>query len=142
MWLSQSTSSLLLLAKPSVSRRGFHAAAKPGQFFPQMPSGYKIKRFYKKVDVVEHPLNGEAPKLPAGEAVTINNLSLSDKYWAVTLDGKVTKTMYKDNLLIPCKAMAIALAEEWEGQQENINLKTLTLVCILFIPTNIFFYLE
>ena len=81
-----------------------------------MPSGYKIKRFYKKVDVVEHPLSKDAPKLPAGEAVTVNNLSLSDKYWAVTLDGKVTKTMYKDNLLIPTKAMAVALAEEWESQ--------------------------
>jgi chaperone required for assembly of F1-ATPase len=33
----------------------------------------------------------------------------------VTLDGKVTKTMYKDNLLIPSKAMAVALAEEWES---------------------------
>ena len=81
-----------------------------------MPTGYKIKRFYKKVDVVEHPLSADAPKIPSGEAVSVNNLSLSDKYWAVTLDGKVTKTMYKDNLLIPSKAMAIALAEEWEGQ--------------------------
>jgi chaperone required for assembly of F1-ATPase len=81
-----------------------------------MPAGYKIKRFYKKVDVVEHPMSSEAPKIASGEAVCFNNLSLSDKYWAVTLDGKVTKTMYKDNLLIPSKAMAIALAEEWEGQ--------------------------
>ena len=81
-----------------------------------MPTGYKIKRFYKKVDVVEHPMSSEAPKITPGEAVSVNNLSLSDKYWAVTLDGKVTKTMYKDNLLIPTKAMAVALAEEWEGQ--------------------------
>ena len=94
-----------------------------------MPTGYQIKRFYKKVDIVEHPLTGEAPKIPAGEQVSVNNLSLSsDKYWAVTLDGKVTKTMYKDNLLIPSKAMAIALAEEWESQQENINLKSLSFV--------------
>ena len=61
-------------------------------------------------------MSSEAPKIASGEAVSFNNLSLSDKYWAVTLDGKVTKTMYKDNLLIPSKAMAIALAEEWEGQ--------------------------
>jgi chaperone required for assembly of F1-ATPase len=81
-----------------------------------MPTGYKIKRFYKKVDVVEHPMSAEAPKLRSDEAVSVNNLSLSDKYWAVTLDGKVTKTMYKDNLLLPSKAMAVALAEEWEGQ--------------------------
>ncbi len=60
--------------------------------------------------------------------MNVNNLSLSDKYWAVTLDGKVTKTMYKDNLLIPSKGLAVALAEEWESQHENINLKTLHLV--------------
>jgi chaperone required for assembly of F1-ATPase len=33
----------------------------------------------------------------------------------VTLDGKVTKTMYKDNLFIPSKALAVAIAEEWES---------------------------
>lgn len=115
MWLSSSSTSSCLLLKPffSQSRRFF--AAKPGQFFPSMPTGYKIKRFYKKVDIVEHPLSGDAPKLPPGEAISVNNLSLSDKYFAVTLDGKVTKTMYKDNLLIPSKAMAVALAEEWES---------------------------
>jgi hypothetical protein len=114
MWLSTSQSLLLKPLLGPQSRRLF--AAKPGQFFPSMPTGYKIKRFYKKVDVVEHPMSADAPKIPSGEAVSVNNLSLSDKYWAVTLDGKVTKTMYKDNLLIPSKAMAIALAEEWEGQ--------------------------
>lgn len=96
-----------------------------------MPQGYKIKRFYKKVDIVEHPLQREAPKLKQGDAVNVNNLSLSDKYWAVTLDGKVTKTMYKDNLLIPSKALAVALAEEWEAQHENINLKSLHLVRVV-----------
>jgi chaperone required for assembly of F1-ATPase len=46
----------------------------------------------------------------------LNNLSLShDKYYGVTLDGKVTKTLYKDDLLLPTKALAIALAEEWES---------------------------
>jgi len=40
---------------------------------------------------------------------------MSDKYWAVTLDGKATKTMFKDNLFIPTKALAVALAEEWES---------------------------
>jgi chaperone required for assembly of F1-ATPase len=93
-----------------------------------MPQGYKIKRFYKKVDIVEHPLQGEAPKVAAGEQINFTNLSRSDKYWAVTLDGKVTKTMYKDNLFIPSKTLAVAIAEEWESQHENINLKSLHLV--------------
>jgi chaperone required for assembly of F1-ATPase len=40
---------------------------------------------------------------------------MSDKYWAITLDGKPIKTVYKDNLFIPTKALAVALAEEWES---------------------------
>ena len=94
-----------------------------------MPQGYKIKRFYKKVDIVEHPLTDDTQKIPKEEKVDYKNLSLSHgKYWAVTLDGKVTKTMYKDNLLIPNYALAVALAEEWESQHESINLKSLHLV--------------
>ena len=90
-------------------------SSKSGQNFPSMPQGYKIRRFYKKVDVVQHPLTEEIQKLKAGESIDFKNLSYSSEpYWAVTLDGKVTKTMYKDNLLIPTKAMAVALAEEWE----------------------------
>lgn len=57
---------------------------------------------------------------------------MSDKYYAVTLDGKVTKTMFKDTLLIPTKALALALAEEWEAQKETINLKSLHIVIIYF----------
>jgi len=46
----------------------------------------------------------------------MNNLSQVSndaKFWAVTLDGRVIKTMYKDKLLLPTKALAEALAEEW-----------------------------
>lgn len=46
----------------------------------------------------------------------------------MTLDGKVTKTMFKDPLVIPSKALAVALAEEWEAQSESINLKSLHIV--------------
>lgn len=123
MWLSplQGRPSSLL----TVSRRLF--ASK--QYFPQMPQGQKIKRFYKKVDVVEHPLSAEGTCLGPNEKIDFRNLSATEgKYWAVTLDGKVTKTMYKDSLLIPSKAMAVALAEEWDSQQENISLKSLHLV--------------
>ena len=130
MWLSSVHAQLLRSScSPSQASRFFHAAAKPAQFFPSIPQGYRIKRFYKKVDVVEHPLSKDALKIAAGDQIGFNNLSLShDRYWAVTLDGKVTKTMYKDNLLIPTKAMAVALAEEWESQHESINLKSLHLV--------------
>lgn len=68
------------------------------------------------------------PKLGPNDEITFNNLSLSQKYWAVTLDGKPTKTMFKDNLFIPTKALAMALAEEWDSQKESISLKSLHLV--------------
>jgi len=46
----------------------------------------------------------------------LQNLHLSkDKYYAVTLDGKVTKTLYKDDLCLPNRALAVALAEEWDS---------------------------
>jgi hypothetical protein len=126
MWLSKQSQRLLL----NHSQRSF-SLSKPNTFFPAMPAGQKIKRFYKKVDVIEHPHSDEAVKLAANEKVDFSNLSLSDKYYAVTLDGKVTKTMFKDTLLIPTKALALALAEEWEAQQESINLKSLHIVSII-----------
>lgn len=35
--------------------------------------------------------------------------------------------MYKDDLFIPTKALAVALAEEWDAQKDSINLKSLHL---------------
>ena len=87
-----------------------------------------IRRFYKKVDVVEHPLTPQLDKLSDDQKVSLNNLHLSkEKYYAVTLDGKVTKTLYKDDLCLPTRALAVALAEEWDSQQERIDMKTLKL---------------
>jgi len=58
--------------------------------------------------------------------VTLNNLSQAHtQYWAVTLDGRVTKTLFKDDLLVPSRALAVALAEEWDMQEETVNLKSL-----------------
>ena len=68
------------------------------------------------------------PKLKPTEDVTLDNLSMSHgPYWAVALDNRVIKTMYKDPMPIPSRALAVALAEEWESQEEKIDLKTLHL---------------
>lgn len=40
-----------------------------------MPNLGKLKRFYKTVDVIEHPASDSLPKLPKGEQITLNNLS-------------------------------------------------------------------
>lgn len=127
MWLSplhKHSNSLLSFSTRAMS-------AKPSNFFPTIPQGYKLKRFYKKVEIMEHPLSDEVQKLQKDEQVSFHNLSQSDTYWTVTLDGKSTKTMFKDTLLIPTKALAIALAEEWEMQHENINLRSLHLVNLI-----------
>ena len=68
------------------------------------------------------------PKLKPSEEVSFDNLSLTHgPYWAVALDGRVIKTMYKDPMPIPSRALAVAIAEEWESQKDKIDLKTLTL---------------
>ena len=86
-----------------------------------------VKRFYKKVEVVEHPLSDKQPKLSSTDKVDFTNCHLSDKYWAVALDGRVTKTLYKDDFLIPSRALAVSIAEEWDMQEERVDLKTLKL---------------
>ena len=48
-----------------------------------------------------------------------------DKYWAVALDGRPAKTFYKDTLALPSRALAIACAEEWDMQGDNIDVKSL-----------------
>ena len=39
-----------------------------------MPALKHVKRFYKKVDVVEHPLSDQAPVMQSDD-VTLHNLS-------------------------------------------------------------------
>ena len=55
-------------------------------------------------------------------------MSLSHgKYWGVALDGRVIKTIYKDRLALPSRALAVGLAEEWEAQEERFDIKNLHL---------------
>jgi len=64
-------------------------------FSTQPKSSSHIKRFYKEVSIKEHPMSNDLPKLDKNEPLTHNNLQLShDKYYCVTLDGRVTKTLY------------------------------------------------
>jgi hypothetical protein len=64
-------------------------------FSTQAKKPAHVKRFYKEVSVMEHPMSDDLPKLDKDEPLTINNLQLShDKYYSVTLDGRVTKTLY------------------------------------------------
>ena len=58
----------------------------------------------------------------------ITNLSVcrsGEKYWGVQLDGRVIKTMYKDNLCLPSKTLVVMLAEEWESQDKVMDITSL-----------------
>jgi chaperone required for assembly of F1-ATPase len=60
--------------------------------------------------------------------VNLTNLSKGNKrYYAVTLDGVIAKTLFKDEMLIPTRSLAVAMAEEWEMQTNKIDLRTLKL---------------
>jgi len=54
-----------------------------------------------------------------------------DKYYAVTLDGRVVKTFYKDVMALPSRALAVAVAEEWESQHEKIDVRHMHLTTTL-----------
>jgi chaperone required for assembly of F1-ATPase len=56
--------------------------------------------------------------LEQNEKVGLTNLSKRNydgKFWAVTLDERVIKTLYKDDMVIPTYALALAVADEWEA---------------------------
>jgi chaperone required for assembly of F1-ATPase len=67
------------------------------------------------VEIVEHPQCADWPTTPKDEVASLENCSLNhSKYWAVKLDGRVLKTLYKDPMVLPSRALAVAVAEEWE----------------------------
>jgi hypothetical protein len=57
---------------------------KPGTY----QAAPEIKRFYKNVDVSEHPLS-ESSNLSPDAKIDYTNMSKANQFWAVTLDGKV-----------------------------------------------------
>ena len=83
---------------------------------PSIPNVQHLKRFYRHASVVPHPDSDSLSKIDMRDDVTMENLSKShDTYWAVALDGRIIKTIYKDAMPIPSRALAVAMAEEWES---------------------------
>ena len=73
---------------------------KPGLKLPE-PEDRRPKRFYKAVEA------GEGGELGEG--------------WTVRLDGRVLRTPKREALLLPNRALAEAVAEEWSAQGERID---------------------
>lgn len=63
-----------------------------------------MKRFWKAADVVE-----------------------TDGGWGVELDGKPLRTPVRERLTVPTKALADAVADEWNGVEEKIDPRGLPL---------------
>ena len=50
-----------------------------------------------------------------------------EQFYGVELDGRLIKTMYKEDMLIPNRALAVALAEEWDAQLDTIDMRAMHL---------------
>ena len=50
-----------------------------------------------------------------------------DGGWGVALDGKPMRTPAKNELILPCQALAAAVAAEWDAQREEIRPATMPL---------------
>ncbi len=68
------------------------------------PPAGALKRFYKTVSIAETP-----------------------EGWKVQLDGRSVKTPKRAALVLPTKALAQAIAAEWEGQGTSIDPRTMPL---------------
>jgi len=66
-------------------------------------SEWALKRFWEKTDVVQR-----------------------DGGWEVTLDGRSVRTPAKAPLALPTRAMAEAVATEWEAQDKEVRPETMT----------------
>lgn len=69
-----------------------------------MTSAQNPKRFYKSVSV-----------------------AAADEGFAIALDGRPVKTPARARLTVPTKALAAALAAEWDGQGETLDMASMTL---------------
>lgn len=104
-----------LKALAATSQRTFSAKAGAGGIAGPKITG--ILRFYKDVgvkDVEEPSHNGGEPR----------------KLYAVTLDGKTVKTPRQQPVRLPTRAMAFAVAHEWDAQNHDIRPATMPIMTL------------
>ena len=106
-------------ALAGASRRFFSARAGAGGI-----AGPKITgalRFYKDVGVQDVEVQEEEED-EAGAAL--------GKRYAVTLDGKTVKTPRQQPLQLPTRALAYAVAHEWDAQKRDIRPATMPIMTL------------
>ena len=109
-----------------IARRSFAGSIDPHP--KNLGAQNRIKRFYKKVEVIEHPRSSHFTDLvlAEGESVGLENLSkrnFDKTFFGITLDGRPIKSLYKDDMVIPSYPLAIAVAEEWDANLHTIDLR-------------------
>ena len=112
--LSRSRSRLRELA--AASQRAFSAKAGSGGIAGSKITG--VRRFYKDVEVKDVEVeeeNGSEPR----------------KFFAVTLDGKTIKTPRQQPLRLPTRAMAYAVAHEWDAQKPDVRPATMPIMTLV-----------
>lgn len=105
-----------------------------------MPTKLK-RKFYKTIDIIEvenDNYNKEDNITNYRNNPDISHIknfiglsNIRDKYYHILLDGKKLKTVHLDELKIPNKLLAVAMAEEWEKQTEFINMHSMHLVIFI-----------
>ncbi|ETI31148.1 hypothetical protein F441_21746 [Phytophthora nicotianae CJ01A1] len=110
------SSSRTLKTLSAVSQRTFSAKAGAGGIAGPKITG--VLRFYKDVGVKDV----EGPEKEAGEEPR--------KLYAVTLDGKTVKTPRQQPVRLPTRAMAYAVAHEWDSQSHDIRPATMPIMTL------------
>ncbi|POM68655.1 ATP synthase mitochondrial F1 complex assembly factor 2 [Phytophthora palmivora] len=111
-----SSSKTHLTALAAASQRAFSAKSGAGGIAGPKITG--VLRFYKDVGVKDV----EEPPTEAGAAPR--------KLFAVTLDGKTVKTPRQQPVRLPTRAMAYAVAHEWDAQSHDIRPATMPIMTL------------
>jgi len=88
--------------------------------------GVKPKVFYKKVGIKENIntsyLSTSISSINLNHSINPFLLSpMSQKYYSITLDDRVMKTIYLDEMKINNKYLALGIMDEWQSQKAFIN---------------------
>ena len=78
--------------------------------FPSVPGKQLIRKFYNEVKVVEHPLSKDLePHWFTSDPICLDNLTPACEntpFFGITLNKRLIKSIYKDDLLISSRPLA------------------------------------